>query len=1131
MLRPSLPPVSRPRLAKIKARAPYRFDMRTDALPNLHVTADESGAIPGAAATRVLLPPAFKPDVPQLPWWRRAWWSLTRRGRIRLIVVRAYRDETIDDSQLDHALEGLPARPADEPTRALVQAVLTCRAWGAIRAKRWARASQAVHRLDELHADYAKRLSLRWQLMRGLLAPGQADVYRAEAVQLASHARTPSCAAAVKLALGHVFDNGGASAAAEVAGAIPTPMSAEPWAAAALAVGQCPTTFDSVDSAAGWARRVLPEVLADTPSLRAAALIIQGRAAEWAGDSSLMQRLIATALKLSPSCDSVRYWHSRAALYEAAPDAVDAPQSTAPTYSGTSIVDASPAWQRLRGMHALRRTPGLDAAAAWLACPPPAASGVGSAAALEAPERDLALRLLRTVMAPSPTWSVSQLARAARLSRRVCRVFGPVDWADATVAFAALRLHDDAARATTRLERWRGVKNACAEAAELAQASQVMAGDAMAAPYAPVGLLDSAVSPGIEVHWWDAVPALAAVRDVLMLAQRVVAGEADAAHEVLTRAPAAAAPTWAQWLERRCRLMVKPIDEPAENAAASLLSEHGGGGESPLGRIVDMTRKRELRVVDHYRSARSALTQGETATAASELEQALRACGDLCKLSRASWLPLLRYWYGVAMAHRRDDDAARAALEAVLPTFMRDAAHAQLALLALCNGAVDAAVTWLDEEPDRCAAKRYARALLAARRGDDAHALELVDKAAAHVAPPESPYPQALRRLRAALLERRGELDAADAAHCSAVETDSSDQVAVARALRHQVRRQYAAQRLGTPGSEATSWEFFATGLDAVADTVDWARPYGALARVASLDAGHASETLDKLDGIQALVPTADVLAPWVQVRCAALVRHGRWTDAAHLLAACEAPVGAETFARSRLIERAHRLLRTLGSSDADADDADRIRVKLQACASELGVLGSRRPDDVELVRWQQLAAEAMGGATGGTALGYAWHVHRPLAAAHVPGLFDRDGATRRAAADAVLAALRETGNGWDDTQSDLAAALSHHARGEADAYLACYRRLEPELSSLPIDGKALWLAAATCWSRNNDWAPLVDREPPECVADLQDAQVRMVLAGAMAQAAVVAFEKGELSRAREHARRARLALEPLCGA
>ncbi|MBI4602186.1 MAG: hypothetical protein HY721_09520 [Planctomycetes bacterium] len=586
-----------------------------------------------------------------------------------------------------------------------------------------------------------------------------------------------------------------------------------------------------------------------------------------------------------------------------------------------------------------------------------------------------------------------------------------------------------------------------------------------------------------------------------------------------------------------------------------------------LGEVSGDVLLEELRLEADMTAARHEIANGRGRSASHRFDELIahveRSLPPLC---RAWWLPALRYWRGVAVAEERPAEA-RESLVAVAGGPKGLEARAQLAVLALRDGDLEAAGRWIADLPPRFPGILYARALLLERRGQAEEARRLLDSFDAFDAAfpgVETPYRLAALRLAAALEERRGNDAEAERMHRKALRASAGDPVTSARLGRILVRRAYAA------GSTAGgSGEKVGELLERGGKSIGWCAPYASLHRILSWPAaglGGLRREVDSLGG------GSRGALPFVQLYARRLLEAGKLQGAWEALAG-RALEGAPSSLRTRLVLKAWRVLsRVWRPVEAPAHDAiarearkvweetgrgrdDRTnwfeaerrllekaragRVSMESigeaatCLEELD-LAFPSTEDAVLRRWRYLLARAVEiGRSPPSFDPGSWRELAPWPGASVAGLWAADPARRAEAAGEVLAALG-TGRGsaaaWREEPAALLGAICAwlHCR-DAD-YLEAYSRLEPILDRLPADVD-LWLAAASAHFRAKRWSKLLKDDLPACVADLADPRVRLLIGLAYARETAESVVKGDLAKAREGERKARSALQEIIAA
>jgi len=494
--------------------------------------------------------------------------------------------------------------------------------------------------------------------------------------------------------------------------------------------------------------------------------------------------------------------------------------------------------------------------------------------------------------------------------------------------------------------------------------------------------------------------------------------------------------------------------------------------------------------------------------------------GDAGTIVARTWDAASRYWVGVASAHAAKRDAGKLLGELAAGP-MGVQARAQLALLASQHGNRQAAERWLADLPDEFAAAVYARALWHARAAEPEEATRLLDVLARRFAGSPSPYLAAGRRLSAALAERAGSPDA-DRLHAEILRDWPNDAVAAARLGRIRLTREYAGRGRDEAAGECRLQELFAAAAGPAPISPQWS---GALQRLHELLTCPDAE-LERQRESPAGGPAPEASkVPWIQLLAHRWLRAGKPGDALSLYAGNRVADGPDWYARADLILRSWHLLHTLALAQPAGED---LRQALATLSEELQVYGSRGGDGL-VQQWQRLLARAAALADSARApLPPArWPELGPIPCEVLPDLWSADQDLRVQAAT-ELAPACTTNSSWTDTQRSVVRAIVAWTLANENGFLDEYAVLEPILETIPIDGPALWLAAARIHFGRKNWKSLLESDLPDCVSDLSHPGVRLVIGLAYTRAAVEDAQRGDVRKAQQKVRQARSTLETL---
>ncbi len=688
--------------------------------------------------------------------------------------------------------------------------------------------------------------------------------------------------------------------------------------------------------------------------------------------------------------------------------------------------------------------------------------------------------------------------------------------------------------------------------------------DAAAAHAAPGAM---AIFQGLSVHRQDAVhdqfPDLQWVTDVLLLASRVVNRDFPATYPDLQamRLPDHA-PTWLAWLYARICLLARDYAAPAERMpgvihtaipavawavdrwarnqsrseakdeialtdvytcldrwaptaagkaklvisvilAARKSAYRAFAGDdtrakiasvhADLGDLADAICAAELCMELRYACARRAISTDKPADAAAELASLDEGMDQLPDIASMWWRPLVRYWLGVAHARQRDGTAT-AILQELVDGPRGNEARGQLALLAMLEGQADVASRWLAGASDLVPSVRYARALVLTRRCNHLEARQLLVSENGVRVLAGSTYAVPAQRLAAAIEERSGNKEESDRLYSVILEAHPDDVVAGIRLGRSLLESGYAQFRIHRTLDGAAIGNLLQNHVPSVRTEVPWWHPYALLSDLLNAPVVGLPDLAKRVESRHGI---AEQNLAWRQVLAARFVKGTQPEAALQILEVAGLASRPHWFDRARLLLRIWQGLARL-ADNADHDDAVR---SLEQC---LQVPASLWDGDATANQWR-VKAEL------GTAIGRgAQPVHDELldqlsgsCMAHIFLLFGGDLKRRRGAAEALLPIIETDGARWNEEQKLLLQALAAWAMEKDDAYIEHYSYLESVLEELPIHARDLWTPAALVRYSRSDWKSLTGSSLPECLADMSDPLVCLILELADARATV----------------------------
>lgn len=573
-----------------------------------------------------------------------------------------------------------------------------------------------------------------------------------------------------------------------------------------------------------------------------------------------------------------------------------------------------------------------------------------------------------------------------------------------------------------------------------------------------------------------------------------------------------------------------------------------------LGPLCESLVRREAALTATLRQARKEIADGHGASATERLTRARRKLADFPKMAAIWWGPALDYYYGVAMTRCNRSRAAEVfEKQGDGPKGLE--ARAQMALLALERGDLDAAEAAIREIPQRCPAVLFAQALLAERREDVKQARELLQSYDTTFGEIVSPYRLASRQLLAAIEERQGNEPEAERLHCETLAEYPKDRVTSARLGKLLLRNFYEGSFTGAPDASIGPL------LSAAAEADPAYRPVQFL---------HSLLT-SPLPGIQdigvqvaELPNSARQAFAWSQVMARRFIESHKPHKAQAVLESHDVQDAPAWHLRTRRVLQAWFLCKHVWMPDSASDrqnvEREVVRILQENEVSAIGSADEEAdapvcnagvspqflaafealsrwfeqhniPADNSVLRnWQYLVAQVpnLCEANDDTWDVARWERLQPWPMAAIPVLWAGHPVQRSKAADMLAASLENRNPGWYEEQQLLLNALLAWARNRDDEYLETYASLESALEDLPVREPDLWLAASMLWFQRRNWRQLLDTDLPDCVADLADPNVRTLIGLAYARAACEQSVKGDERTASRKARQASATLEEL---
>ena len=570
-----------------------------------------------------------------------------------------------------------------------------------------------------------------------------------------------------------------------------------------------------------------------------------------------------------------------------------------------------------------------------------------------------------------------------------------------------------------------------------------------------------------------------------------------------------------------------------------------------LGPLCESLIRRESKLAVALHRARKEIAEGHAESALKQLIRVCRGLQEFPHLVVIWWGPALDYYCGVALT-RCDPARATEVFRQQENGPKGQEARAQMALLALKEGNLDAAAELVREKPIHYPAALFAQALLAERRGDAEEARKLLHSYDINFGETESPYRLACRRLLAALEERQGELPEAERLHRETLKHYPDDQVTSVRLGHLLLHKHFANGALRDLDSS------IGLLLRGAADSLCPYRPVQLLHSLLTAPPQDLQNIEAKIDE---LGPSVRQAFAWSQITTCRLLELREPDRARKVLESHNIHDAPAWHVRTRKILQAWFLCKHVWMPGSLSD---RQQVELEAgrIVKENETASASQAEDGEVSRadrgpspqilaavkalsgWFQRSEFAVDDSVAGhwqclldqvtslceedSSMWYdqRWEQLQPWPMAAIPALWASRNEMRTQAADVVATSLEAGDLGWQEEQRTLLRTLTAWIRNRDDEYLETYTALESVLEALPVRGVDLWLAASTLWFQRKNWQQLLETNLPACVADLADPNVRVLIGLAYARSACEQTANGDERSALRTARRARATLE-----
>jgi hypothetical protein len=1113
--------------------------------------------------------PPILVDLPPLTGLPKLLWFLTRMGRARRALARALEAPDAADraERASRAVGPLlrGARPGDPAFGRTLENLLVFLCWHATKSGVPAEAERWLDLLETKCPSAPQRLALRWNLVKALWRSSDLlRITRQSKALVADRTATPEKWAGVAADLvERAYVCGSLAAAREIVAAAHPAIKQLPQVQAMASVCECPASFTSLDEAKKWAGLLKPQAIADRGVMRADACLALAAAAEWAADWKKMTQWTIEALCSAPAHKPTLYWVTRARLHSPAGDPA--------AHLGRTFPDSTPEWKRLRLAVELYRRPDLEAAEAV----------VGFLGGLrgrqDKPEVTVLTSLVARALRGKEPTDAAAIGTAVRICKAVEAREGQMPWTQLHIARQELLVDRRYADAYKRLER----RDLGSEPGtkDCATVARIMAGarppsdlrdcsKSLQIIAAALNRIESG-SPAVATQQLadlrgdqllTSFPCLREVVSTTMLVLKALEGE-DSRETASAAVPSREAfEPWVRWLHWRALLILRD-GELGVRVGASLADEHPTDAwaaeswarnqqqsrtkipefVSPATAALDRwaassTKDRDpyrrlslLRLADHsllgerwdalscadasyeldYAAARRTLLSGHPEEALALFKKLDSRVSSTNGILAAWWRPLTQYWLGVVQA-RTGVQQAGDTLKSLIGGPLDAEARAQLALLELRAGHIDQAEHWLPPADVDRPGLRYARALVFARRGAPDRMREELESPAARRTLEGSAYELPARRLITATLERLGRDEEAERQSEELLAVQPHDEITIARQGRLKLRLAYQKALAGALDRATID---SVTIVQEPIQRIGWRRHYVDLREMLT----GSGEALSRLR-------ESAVNSSWLQVMAHRLLGQGNPQAAFDILAPLDPAGLSERTRRTRAILSAwNRLARPWACAGADSG----LSTALAESGEELQHFAE---SDSAASTWRQLVnkARVVAAHPDERQCFVPWSEFGSQPFAKVPGLWAAEPEVRRQSAAALKGDLAIASNAFQEEQALLLSALTSWEIGDEAKYLEYYELLEPVLENVPVGGPQLWVAATLIRFARKDWRGILESQLPDCVADLSNDDVRLLIALAYARAAADECSKGDIRNALQNARKGQSNLEAL---
>lgn len=1049
------------------------------------------------------------PQPPVVPYWERAVWFFTQAGRARHHLLLAHQHP--EDARRLEAVEKHAAAmhrnydKLDENKRSLLAEQYFYVAWRSLEGGRVTKAAEALACLDQFASTLPSVPSLRLSLMDTLTnASDSGYLDQAKLFFADRRSSADKYTADILQVIDRLYCTFGAHNCRKVLENAHQTIRNRKIVQSAIALCACPAVIE---------READNEMLSASDLdfselMRIDAHLVNARLAECAGKIDTMRVEALAAYQLSPKSPQTIYWLTRANLYReptgdrriSIEDGMTPPDDTA--------------WTRLMLLVALYSDRSIPSAHALL---PVLHDQVGPIGTTEA---RLVSRIVRLALENNPAATLAgNLGIVSELCRAVSKKLGAQPWTEFLIAYKDILLDQNYQTARDRLQG-DGVRG-YPGAEYLLRVALIMLGAPASPPQGREGdelaLVETlmhtlfAPTPGSSADLdallqsshpsaFDSLttrfPATAEAIKLLWLAWFVVAGKAkDVTKDLSERRSAKSAPAWVVWLHSRLCLLTGKRSLSDSDQKMGDVFQLRKTRDTP-GPLLEAVCAQEADIHSRWISGRHALTQGLHELAEAILTALDGVIASSCLLTVAWWRPVNTYWLGVSYAHTHDPKAYLL-LETLADGILKSQAIGQLALLDLEKGDITAAEQRLRNASNRVPSVRYATALFLSRTGKLQEACHLAGSEETAICFAGSPYAHAAKCLIAGIQERCGNRE--DAVHLlnEVLGAHPGHKGATLRLVRHGLENAYPKFQCCEPPVDVS--------------------PYGqALAQIvprSTAGSTQANAYALLLDCLKASLPDAltattqrvetIVVDPtrhlwWRQLLAARLLHDGDPASAGKML---QMPM-PERASAPRAVERARAILGVWGtlSSLTDAGASEETTRRLE---EQVRTLECLRTDDATANLWQTLARIGLSLIRGERVGPEHWRTLGDSPMSRIPFLFDHDAQTRRAAAEALLPVLHANPSPWSEEAGLLLNALTAWAMEKDDLFIEHYTTLEPVIDELPVAGRDLWVPAALIRYSREDWWSLTGASLPDCVADMSDPLVCLIVELADARAAI----------------------------